>query len=231
MQDEQLARLELIIEYNFSARKLLEEAFTHRSYANEHRGEGISCNERLEFLGDSVLSLVVSQWLWQRHPDAEEGVLTRWRSQIVDASACAAYAEHLGLGEFILLGKGERRNVGRGRQTILADLFEAVVAALFLDGGLGAAENFILKKCEPLFHERLSEPESNYKALLQDMLHRYHVESPEYIVADEQGPAHAKVFKVDVYHRGELLGSGTGCNKRQAQQGAAKDAIDKLKSS
>lgn len=229
MQEEQLAKLEAIIGYTFQAKTLLSEACTHRSYANEHRGEGIACNERLEFLGDSVLGVIVSLWLWQCYPDAEEGMLTRWRSQIVDANACASYAAHLGLEPFVLLGKGEQRNLGRGRQTILADLFEAVVAALFLDGGMAAATSFILDKCSPLMEGRLSGPESNYKALLQDILHRHYVESPEYIVTDEQGPAHSKTFTVDVYHRGELLGSGTGCNKRKAQQEAAKHAISKLK--
>jgi ribonuclease-3 len=204
---------------------LLEQARTHCSWVNEHRGQGLISNERLEFLGDSVLGVVVSQWLFESFPDVEEGELSRLRAQIVEAPACASYAKDLGLEPFLLLGKGEKRNIGRGRDSVLADFFEAVVGALFLDGGFEAARNFLLGPCLPLLEARQGSPETNYKALLQDLVQRKTQQTPQYITLTEEGPPHARRFVVSVEVDGQGLAQGEGSSKREAQQQAAKHAL------
>lgn len=207
---------------------LLQQARTHCSWVNEHRGEGLVPNERLEFLGDAVLGLVVSQWLFDALPDVPEGELSRLRAMMVEAPACAEYARTLGLEPFLLLGRGEQRNIGRGRDSVLADFFEAIVGALFLDAGFEAAQNFLLGKCRPLLEARRGAPEKNYKALLQDLVQRRSQQTPVYTTLSEEGPAHARRFVVAVEIDGRVVAKGEGSSKREAQQAAAKDAFDQL---
>jgi ribonuclease-3 len=206
--------------------ELLEQARTHCSWVNEHRGQGLIPNERLEFLGDAVLGLVISQWLFDALPHVGEGELSRLRARLVEAPACAEYARALGLEPFLLLGKGEQRNIGRGRDSVLADFFEAIIGALFLDGGFQAAQQFLLVRCLPYLEGRRGSPETNYKALLQDRVQRRSQETPTYVTVSEEGPAHARRFVVRVEVAGRALATGEGSSKREAQQAAAQHALD-----
>ncbi|MCH9614839.1 MAG: Ribonuclease 3 [Chlamydiia bacterium] len=221
-EHESIKEKYLIIEerigYQFQNKELLLLAFTHSSYTNEHAG--LVPNERLEFLGDSVLSIIVSKELYVRHPEATEGKLSHLRSQIVDANACAEMIETLELEKYLLLGKGEKQNLARSRKTLLSDLFEALIGAIYLDGGYKAARTFFFSN----FGERFEkEPAPNYKAMLQDFAQRTEKLTPEYRVISEEGPDHEKTFTTEVIINGNVLGSGTGSSKKEAEISAAKD--------
>lgn len=220
--------IEKILSYTFQDRKWIEQACTHCSWCNEQRGMGLISNERLEFLGDSVLGVLISEWLFREKEDLPEGELSRLRAHLVEAPACAAYARSLGLEPFLKMGRGEQRNVGRGRDSVLADFFEATLGAIYLDGGLEAARTFLFGRCGDLLKERLLVPEANYKALLQDFTQSRSNEVPVYTVVSEGGPAHARQFVVAVHWRGQLLAQGEGSSKREAQQVAARSAMNEL---
>lgn len=221
-EHESIKEKYLIIEerigYQFQNKELICLAFTHSSYTNEH--VGLISNERLEFLGDSVLSIIVSKELYVRHPEATEGKLSHLRSRIVDANACAAMIGKLGLEKYLLLGKGEKQNQARSRKTLLSDLFEALIGAIYLDGGYKAARTFFFKNFGECFDK---EPAPNYKALLQDFAQRTEKLIPEYRIVSEEGPDHDKIFKTEVIINGNVLGSGTGSSKKEAEINAAKD--------
>jgi ribonuclease-3 len=221
----ELERLFVQLGYTFKEQELLMTALTHSSYANE-RGLGRgACNERLEFLGDSVLGYLTAEHLFSGYKDKSEGELTKLRSALVcEASLCEA-AKRLNLGDALRMGKGEVQTGGRERSSILADAFEAVLAAIYLDGGKTAASAFV--KTNVLDNgDVISEPGSgDYKTRLQELLQREAPVSPEYHITNEVGPDHEKVFTAEVMWRGKLLGSGDGRSKKEAEQSAAKSAL------
>ncbi|MGB7977543.1 MAG: ribonuclease III [Chlamydiales bacterium] len=222
-----LEAIEEKLGYVFENKDLLIQSFTHRSFINEYRVRTLQHNERLEFLGDSVLGLVVAGYLYHRLPDHPEGQLSQLRSRLVDAAACAQYLRKLHLGEYILLGKGEAMTEGRTKPSILADAFEAVLGAVYLDGGLGVVKSFLLFHFEAEFEAAIGSPPRNYKAELQDLSQKQFQKPPVYKVIDEAGPDHAKVFHVMVFVDEKEVGIGTGASKKEAEQRAAFDAISK----
>lgn len=213
--------------YVFNHKQLLVLAFTHCSYVNEHH-DVENHNERLEFLGDSILGLLISEFLYASCPDHPEGDLSLNRSRLVEAPACSGYVHKLAIENYILLGKGERMNDGRGRETILADLFEAVIGAIFLDGGLEAARHFLFSHFTEDFTHIIEAPTNNWKAELQDFLQKEHGISPKYITISEKGPDHSKIFEIAVLLGEQELGRGIGTSKKEAQQAAASQAYQTL---
>lgn len=208
--------------------ELLREAFTHRSYLNEHRGVNLKHNERLEFLGDAVLELVITEYLFQKYPDEPEGMLTAYRSALVNTNSISDAATTWNMNEYLLLSRGEAKDTGRARQYILANTFEAVIGAIFLDQGYAAAQEFIAKS---LF-DQLDEVVG--KRLWQDAKSRFQEEAqertgitPNYVVLKEIGPDHDKRFSVGVYIGTELVASGEGRSKQDAEQVAAQEALSR----
>ena len=219
-----MAFLEEVIGYRFKNGKLLSEALTHKSHAAERGSPGD--NERLEFLGDSVLGLVVSWHLFRRHPSEDEGYLSKARSAIVSRANLARWAAALRLGEHLFLGAGETQSGGKGRQSILANAIEAVLGAAYLDGGLAAAESIIAPWLAAQVPEHL---EADYKSGLQEHIQKRHKQPPGYELMQAQGPEHDKCFTVRVYIGKKTLGLGTGKNLKAAHQAAAKNALEYLR--
>lgn len=216
--------IERKLDYRFENRSLMALAFVHRSFINENRNV-TEHNERLEFLGDSVLNLLISDYLYRYLPNTPEGDLSYLRSRLVEATSCCVYIQKLDVGSYLLLGKGERMNDGRGRDTILADLFEALIGAIYLDGGLDAARKFLFKNFSPEIDKILKTPIRNFKADLQDISQKKYKETPQYIVLAEEGPDHSKKFVVSVIISGKEWGRGEGNSKKEAQQQAAERAL------
>ena len=214
--------LETIIGYKFKNPRLLETALTHTSYANESRAP-VQHNERLEFLGDSVLQIVSADYLFHAYADRPEGDLTRIRSSLVSEGALFQFAQEINLGEYLRLGRGEERCGGRTRPSVVSDAFEAVIAALYLDGGMEIAKNFIL----PFITEGKTA-EDDYKTRLQEVVQQDPSAVLKYEVTGETGPDHNKQFTVCVWRNGELLAEGRGRSKKPAEQHAAKVALEKL---
>ncbi len=211
------------IGYVFKQPMLLENALTHSSYANEGK-RGLKSNERLEFLGDSVLGFITAGYLF-RHGTGEEGELTRLRASLVCEKALSAYARKIDLGECLLLGRGELRGGGAERPSILADAFEAVIAAIYLDGGLQAAEEFILPFIkDELTHQRRPQFK-DYKTALQEIIQQNPEERLEYVLTGESGPDHNKQFTVEVHLNSNVIGNGRGRSKKEAEQQAAREAL------
>ena len=217
--------IEAKIGYTFKDKSILALAFVHRSFVNENKELVQQHNERLEFLGDSILGLLVAEYLYKYLPSTPEGELSYLRSRLVEACSCVAYVQSLDLEKYILLGKGERMNDGRGRESILADLFEAIMGAIFLDGGLEACRRFLFKNFSKEIDAILKTPLRNWKAILQDYSQKKHQKAPIYKVLSETGPDHSKIFHVSVYINDEEVGSGQGASKKEAQQAAAADAL------
>lgn len=217
------------IGYQFHNPQLLERAVTHSSFAFEtgEKNHHLHCNERLEFLGDTVLSLLTSEYLYRRYPTLSEGELTRMRSSMVCENALAGYSEQIGLGEFLLFGKGESAGGGAKKPAILADAFEAILAAIYLDAspnGIQAASAF-LEPFQSRSADALSPGRIDSKSLLQVFLQKDGALPPDYRVVEASGPDHAKVFTVDVYLDSNRIGRGSGTSKRIAEQEAAADAL------
>lgn len=207
------------IQYTFKNKSLLELALTHSSYANESKAH-IEYNERLEFLGDAVLQLVTSEKLYKEHPDMPEGRMSKQRAALVCEDALANYSKQIDLGAFLFLGKGEENTGGRERPSILADAFEAVIGAIFLDGGINNAKKFILRF--------LNDKElhlKDFKTLLQEIIQKNPGERLSYVVIAEEGPDHDKSFTVEVKLNSNSIGQGTGKSKKAAEQQAAKEAL------
>ncbi|MGK5593926.1 MAG: ribonuclease III [Parachlamydiaceae bacterium] len=221
------SKIEEKLGYTFKDRDLLSLAFIHRSYINENK-HVTQHNERLEFLGDSVLGLIIADYLYCQLPTTSEGDLSYLRSRLVEAASCVLYVTKLNVDGFLLLGKGERMNDGRGRESILADLFEAIIGAIYLDGGLAAARHFIFNNFSSEIDSILKTPLRNWKAILQDYCQKKYQQPPEYKILDETGPDHSKIFLVAVALNQEPLGQGEGSSKKEAQQAAAQDALQKL---
>lgn len=209
----------------FSDLTLLETAFTHTSYANEHRLLKISHNERLEFLGDAVLQLMISQYLFKKYPKKPEGDLSKLRSMIVREESLAGFSRQLGFADYIKLGKGEERSGGRERATILGDLFEAFLGALLLDKGVEAVAAFIEQVMIPQIEQGNFEQVKDYKTSLQELLQAKGEVSIDYQVVSETGPAHAKTFEVTVWVNQKEISSGSGKSKKLAEQAAAQNAL------
>ena len=217
--------LETKLNYKFNNIKLLESALIHSSYANEVRGNTHS-NERLEFLGDSVLSIIVSEHIYNKYPNMPEGELTRLRASLVCEKSLCAFSRELGIGEFLKLGKGEDKNGGRERDSILADAFEAVLASIYLDGGMAAARKHVMNTLLlDLKHHCFEDNFKDYKTTVQEIIQRNPEESVTYILIDESGPDHDKSFTVEVHLNSNTIGTGTGKSKKQAEQMAAKQAL------
>lgn len=220
--------IEQKLNYCFSNKSLLVLAFVHRSFFNEHRGLVEQHNERIEFLGDSVLGLIISDYLYAHLPTEPEGYLSHLRSHIVEAGSCAQLLSQLDIAQYVLLGKGERMNDGRGRETILADLFEALIGAIYLDSGMDAAKEFFFSHFSERLEEHLKEPLRNWKAELQDYSQKKHQRPPVYKIQKESGPDHSKIFHVIACIDDVDIGEGTGSSKKEAEQAAAEDALKKL---
>jgi ribonuclease III len=220
-------QIESRLGYRFINRELLALAFTHCSYVNECRIP-LQHNERLEFLGDSILGLIVSAYLYRQLPDVPEGDLSSIRARLVEANSCISYIQKLDLEKYLVLGKGERMNDGRGRDTILSDLFEAILGAIFLDGGLEAAQTFFFDRFKDDIDAILQAPLKNPKATLQDYCQKHFQQTPQYHVLGEKGPDHSKIFEVAVLIQDIELGIGEGPSKKEAQQAAAKNALATL---
>lgn len=210
-------------------KKLFEQAFVHRSYLNEAK-EKISSNERLEFLGDSVISFVISEHLFNKYPDYNEGILTNMRSLLVNTKSLAEISKELDFGNFLKLSKGEEESMGRQNQSLLADSFEAYVGALFIDSGIEITKNFLIE----VFTQKIQilEKERSFKdpkSLLQEFVQSRKQNSPMYKVLKEHGPAHSKIFTMGVFIEGKIIGQGDGKSKQEAEENAAVEALEKLK--
>ena len=218
--------LEEKLGYSFQNRELLENALTHSSRANESRGK-LQSNERLEFLGDSILGMVVADHLYRGHPDLPEGDLTRTRAALVCEESLVEVAQALNLGEYLRLGKGESSGGGRERPSIQADAVEAVLAAIYLDGGIGSARKFIQKFILSRETDGLAKP-LDHKTALQELVQRESGQVLRYRLVGEEGPDHNKRFFVEVTLNGQAVGSGSGRSKKEAEQMAAAAAIESL---
>lgn len=217
---------ELGLQFNEPA--LLRQAFTHRSYLNEHRGEALSHNERLEFLGDAVLELISTHFLYDKYPDRTEGELTAYRAALVNANTCAEIAQKIGMNDFLLLSRGEAKDTGRARNILLANAFEALVGAIYIDLGYDAAKSFIDKHLFPKIDEIVKKKLwQDAKSSLQEKAQDAEGVTPHYAVIRESGPDHDKQFVVGVYIKEKLLAEGAGKSKQEAEQAAARDALDK----
>ncbi|HFI0695628.1 TPA: ribonuclease III [Streptococcus suis] len=211
---------------DFSDLNLLEMAFTHTSYANEHRLLKISHNERLEFLGDAVLQLMISKYLYQKYPDRPEGEMSKLRSTFVREESLAGFSRACGFDRFLRLGKGEEKSGGRNRDTILGDAFEAFLGALLLDKGEKTVEEFIHKVMIPRLEKGNFERVTDYKTALQEILQVNGEIAITYRVVAESGPAHDKTFEVEVSADQRVIGRGRGRSKKLAEQAAAKNAVE-----
>ena len=219
--------LEAAIGYKFHNISLLQNALTHSSYANERWHNSLLSNERLEFLGDSVLGMLVADFLYSTFPDRPEGELTRMRADMVCEHTLALVAHRIHLGQHLQLGHGEERLGGRSRESILADATESVIAACFLDGGLEAAAQFVKRFI--LVEVPVSRPHNmDYKTALQELVQQKKNQTLTYTLVGQSGPDHDKVFAVEVCLNGETVGSGSGSSKKRAEQMAAKSAMEKL---
>ncbi len=224
---KKLKELEERIGYRFSDSHLMTQAMTHSSYANEHRLNKLECNERLEFLGDSVLEVVSSDCLYHKYPENPEGDLTKIRASIVCEPTLAYCAEDIRLGEYLLLGKGEEATGGRGRASIVSDAMEALIGAIYLDGGFANAKEFILRFImNDLEHKQLFY---DSKTILQEIVQSKTDEPLSYELLREEGPDHNKVFESQVLIGKEIIGQGTGRTKKAAEQVAAYHGILSLK--
>lgn len=212
------------IGYQYRDHRLMREALTHSSYVNEGRHQGNN-NQRLEFLGDSVLSIVVAQHLFEHYTHLPEGELTKLRSYLVCEKSLHRFALELNLGSYLCLGKGEENTGGRERPSILADAFEAVIASIYLDGGLEVARGFVLGFVpEELDVEKVTYI-NDYKTALQEIVQKNREEKVDYVIVGEQGPDHNKTFVVEVHLNSNVIGVGKGRSKKQAEQVAAKEAL------
>jgi len=218
-----MEQLEHIIAYEFQDKQLLKTALTHSSYANE-KGAGTKYNERLEFLGDSVLGIITAEYLFTNHNDFPEGELTKVRSALVCEKALYRFACEISLGEYLYLGKGELHTGGRSRPSILADAFEALIAAIYLDGGMEAAKTFVLRFIKEAQAEAI-EINTDYKTKLQEIIQKNPEEKISYVLVDEKGPDHDKWFAVEVHLNSNVIGRGEGRSKKAAEQSAAREAL------
>lgn len=218
-----MKQFEEIIGYSFQEKGLLKHALTHSSYANERHDEFLS-NERLEFLGDSVLGIVTAEYLYENFPKMPEGELSKLRASLVCEQSLFDFAAQIHLGDYLILGRGEQHSGGNTRPSILADAFEAVIAAIYLDGGMQPAKGHILRFISRAI--RLHKTSfHDYKTALQEIVQKNKEEQVVYVMVGETGPDHDKRFDVEVHLNSNVIGRGTGRSKKQAEQEAAKEAL------
>jgi ribonuclease-3 len=218
------AKLERTLGVRFKNRALLEEALTHKSYAME-RGGALPYNERLEFLGDSVLSAAVAHYLFERYPDEDEGKLSQIKSMLVSRPSLTVWGRTIGLGQYLRLSEGENATGGRDRDSILGNAMEAVLGAMYLEAGYEATQRFINK----FLAKRKRLVSVDFKSRLQEWAQKKYKTPPDYVVRRSFGPDHAKTFEMDVLIERQVLGSGAGKSKKEAEQAAARDALKKIK--
>lgn len=222
-----LQKLERAIKHRFKNRDLLERALTHRSFANEQGGKGVLHNESLEFLGDAVLGFLISSWLIEKFPDASEGNLSKIKAHLVSASNLVEHSGAIALGDYLRLNRGEEKTGGRKKQALLVDALEAVLAAIYLDGGIKAAEDYVRRE----FHDQIAEldPEhlglSDFKSTLQELLQARNLPAPKYVLVETSGPDHHRTFRVEVRVGNRGVGFGEGRAIKRAQQEAARMAL------
>ncbi len=218
-----MQELEKKIEYSYKNKDLLLQALTHSSYANEKESKHGS-NERLEFLGDSVLGVITAEYFYKSFPSMPEGELTKLRSAAVCEKSLYGFAQQINLGDHLFLGKGELNTGGRQRPSILADAFEALIASIYLDGGMEEAQRFVLSFVKKMGKKKLSF--SDYKTTLQEVIQKNPEELLEYVLVGESGPDHNKSFEVEVHLNSNVIGKGKGKSKKIAEQQAAKEALE-----
>ncbi len=222
-----LHTIEAQISLRFNDPNLLMLAFIHPSFVNENRSFIQEDNQRLEYLGDAVLNLIAADFLYEHLPEKAEGDLSHLRSMLVDAKACQGYVEKLGIAKWMLTSKGEKSQIHRGRASLMADLFESLVGALYLDGGLEKARQFIFMHFADEIDQTIQNPPRNWKAELQDYAQKKYNKPPEYVVIEEEGPDHAKIFCVKAII-GDVEALGSGNSKKVAQASAAKNAMEMI---
>ena len=227
-EDPLLGELSKVLAYDFKDKDLIKTAITHTSFANEARGR-VDHNERLEFLGDSVLSLSVSEFIYKTYPKLPEGSMTKLRAGVVSEFTLAKIAKSMGLGKYLRLGKGEQINGGRHRDSILADAFEAIIAAIYLDGGLEPAKEFVIRQLADSI-KSLSKSDGSWdsKTLLQELLQVSNKADIRYEIIAEDGPDHNKSFTAQISNNGKIIGTGQGKSKKEAEQMAAYNALKKI---
>lgn len=226
-QTKDLKELEGKIGYTFKDKTLFKQALTHSSYANEHRHEGLKDNERLEFLGDAVLEIISSEYLFYNYPDMAEGEMTKLRASIVCEPTLALCTHEISLGSYLFLGKGEERTGGRNRDSIVSDAMESVIGAIYLDGGFANAKEFVLNFIlNDIEHKQLFY---DSKTILQEIVQENGTQPVEYILTKEEGPDHNKNFTVEARVNGKVMGQGSGHTKKAAEQAAAYQAIRVLR--
>ncbi|GAF66106.1 ribonuclease III [Alkalihalobacillus trypoxylicola] len=231
LSNEQRERFDLLqkeIGFMFENKKLLIQAFTHSSYVNEHRIYTFQDNERLEFLGDAVLELAISQFLYKKFKSMSEGDMTKLRASIVCEPSLAKFAQELNFGQLVLLGKGEEITGGRLRPALLADIFESFIGALYLDQGMEAVYEFLTKTIYPKVDEGAFSHMMDFKSQLQELIQRDNLGQIQYVIVQERGPAHNREFVSEVQLNDASLGVGTGRSKKEAEQHAAQQALVKL---
>lgn len=220
-------KAETILNYRFENDELFRQAFTHSSHVHEKKLDSLQSNERLEFLGDAVLQIVVSDYLYSNFTQMHEGDLTKLRASVVCESSLATAAKNMDIGSLLILGRGEKRTGGDYRDSILADTFEAVIGAVYLDGGYEPAEKIILDALvDSIHHLSKDVAPRDYKTRLQEQMQKTSSLPLKYTTVEEKGPAHKKIFKVHLEHNGKMLGTGIGKSKKEAEQQAAKAALD-----
>jgi|SRR5699024_6182618 len=226
-KNKKLSPLEDNLNYSFKDDNLVKRALTHSSYANEHQLGITKSNERLEFLGDTILNLIVSQYLYNKYPNYPEGELTKIRAKVVCESSLAYAARKIDLGKYLLLGKGEEATGGRNRESILADACEAIVGAIYIDSDFKTTNKFLLEQFEVDIVHAVAKGDLfiDYKTELQERLQRSGKVRVEYVVNREEGPDHSKIFYMDILINEQVVGTGRGRNKKEAEQMAAKEAL------
>ncbi|WP_078554736.1 ribonuclease III [Bacillus alkalicellulosilyticus] len=227
-QKENFRQLEADLEVTFHDHKLLVQSFTHSSYVNEHRINSCKDNERLEFLGDAVLELAVSQYLYKNYEAMTEGDMTKLRAAIVCEASLANMASELGFGKLVLLGKGEEMTGGRRRPALLADIFESFIGALYLDHDLDAVYDFLNRTIYPKINDGAFSHMMDFKSQLQEFVQRDNIGQIQYEIVQERGPAHSREFVSEVLLNQQILGVGIGRSKKEAEQHAAQQALLKL---
>ncbi|MFH1825609.1 MAG: ribonuclease III [Candidatus Firestonebacteria bacterium] len=226
LREEKLIEFQRNLNLNFKDLFLLNQSLIHTSYVNENKLSKLESNERLELLGDAVLNLVTTEYLYEKYQNYDEGDLTKIKSVLVSKPILAKESLRLNIGEYILLGKGEEILGGRKKESLLANVFESLIGAYYLDSGLGEVKKFIVQTF--LKNANTEEETSDFKTKLQEFVQGKYKKRPVYIVLNHSGPQHQKVFLVKVCFRGNVLGKGKGVNKKEAEQQAAKDALEKI---
>jgi ribonuclease III len=228
---ESTAVLETLLEYQFKDEKLLQRALTHRSFVNEHEGEDLRHNESMEFLGDAVLGFLISSRVFRRYPHLSEGALSKIKAYLVSAANLVHLADRIRLGEFLRISRGEEKTGGRKKKAILVDAYEAIIGAIYLDGGIEAASAFVDRQVGQFFDElNLAElTYGDFKSALQEHLHNVGLAEPFYRVVDELGPDHKKIFVVQVLLEDSVIAEAAGRTKKEAQQAAARLALERLR--